>query len=204
MKLEHWMQLIFGTVILSGLGFLVTNLFDMKGTLSSVSTRVDTTDQRLTRIADTLPEVKARVAWEEINKPIAGFVVATVPKETENGKWESSVKLYDAKSGKLQTYSLAVETNQKDLLTFAIAGKIRAESAYDPTFAELASYSVTEKETVSIPATVNPNTSFVLRQADISKYSSYLKQVTAQDPTVKDLGLLRNWKEVAEKLDHAK
>src|SRR5438309_4304759 len=98
MKLEQWMQLVFSTVILGAIGFLGIHLFDMKGTLSSVSVKLDTTDQRLARIADTLPEIRARIAWEEINHPLAGFVAATIPKETAKGKWKSDVKLYDAES----------------------------------------------------------------------------------------------------------
>lgn len=61
MKSEHWMQIIVGGIILTAIGFLGSNLFDMKGILSSVKTKVDATDSRVTRIAETLPEVKARV-----------------------------------------------------------------------------------------------------------------------------------------------
>ncbi len=58
MKPESWMQIIVGGVILTSLGFYGVTLFDMKGTLSSVKTQVDATDSRLSRIADTLPEVE--------------------------------------------------------------------------------------------------------------------------------------------------
>jgi hypothetical protein len=201
MKLEHWMQLIFSTVILGALGFIVVNMFDMKGTLSSVSVKVETTDQRLARIANTLPEVKARIAWEEINYPLSGFVMATIPKETTKDKWTSSVMLYDAKNGQLQSFSLTLDKNHKDFLAYVVAGKVRSDNAYDPSFAELALYSSKEKEPVSIPATLNAHTSFVLRNADIGLYSTYLKEITGQEPQVKSLGQLRNWKEVAAQLN---
>jgi hypothetical protein len=204
MKIEHWMQLLFGGVILSTLGFLGVNLFDMKGTLSSVSVKVDTTDQRLTRIADTLPEVKARIAWEEVNNPLSGFVAASIPTETGKDKWTTYVKLYDSRSGKLLTYSLTQNKNHKDFLAYVVAGKVRETNAYAPSFAEMAIYSNKEKLPISIPASINAHTSFVLRNEDISSYSTYLKDVTGKDPNVKDLGQLRNWEDIAAKLDDIK
>lgn len=204
MKLEYLIQSLFGVVIVGILGFLGSNLFDMKGTLSSVSVKVDTTDQRLTRIADTLPEIKARIAWEEINNPLTGFVASTIPTETGKDKWTTLVKLYDSHSGKLLTYSLTQNKNQKDFLAYAVAGKVKDANAYAPSFAEMELYSNKEKIPTSIPANINAHTSFVLRNDDISSFSAYLKEVTGQEPKIKDLGVLRNWEDVSVKLEEIK
>lgn len=200
MKLEHWMQLLFGTVIIGGLAFLSVNLFDMKGILSSVSTKVEDTDKRLGRIADTLPEVKARIAWEEINTPISGFIATTLPQETDTNKWRSSVKVYDARTKQLLSYSVTLSNNDKYSLAYSIAGRVRAENEYGPTFAELVEYSKREREPVAIPNTVLTSTSFVLRKSDVEKYSEFLRDFTGKEPTIQNIGHVGNWKEVSVKL----
>jgi len=200
MQLEHWLQLLFGTVILGTLAFFGTHLFDMRGALSGIVTKLDSTDQRLTRIAKTLPEVQARIAWEEINNSLAGFIATTVPKKTEENKWVSSVKLYDATTGELRTFSLTLPKNHKDFLAYVVAGKVRETNAYAPSFSELAVYSAKERELLSIPEILNSSTSFVLRKVDIDQYSKYLKEVTGQEPQLRMVGHLQNWKEVSAKL----
>lgn len=204
MKPEYMIQALFGVVIVGFLGFLANNLFDMKGTLSSVSVKVDSTDQRLTRIADTLPELKTRIAWEEIHKPLSGFVASTIPTETGKDKWTTQVKLYDSHSGKLLIYSLTENKKQKDFFAYGVAGKVREINAYAPSFAEMETYSNKQEFPVSIPASINAHTSFVLRSEDITAYSAYLKDVTGQEPKIIDLGILRNWEAVAVKLDEIK
>ena len=176
-------------------------LTDIKETLSAVSMSASSSDERIGRIAAAVPDLKAKVAWEEVNFPLSGFVVATVPQRTDDNKWISSVKLYETETGKLQTYSLTLDENRKDFLAFVVAGKVRTGNTYAPSFAELAIQSNNEKAPVFIPASFNAQTSFVLRNADISEYSTFLKNITGQDPEVRKLGKLRNWKEVSQKLE---
>lgn len=188
MTIEQKIELLFGTVILAVLGYLASNQFDMKGTLSTVSTKVESTDQRVSRIADTLPDIKARIAWEEINYPLAGFVAATVPVETKGNKWITSVNVYDAKTGSLKSWEIKLDKNHKDYAAFVLAGIVRSNNPYNTSFAELAHFSGKEKTPVSIPAFINAHTSFIIRTGGIDEYAMYLQQMTSENPTVKALG----------------
>lgn len=126
MSLEKIIELIFGTIILGVVGFIGVQLFDMKGTLSSVSAKVESTDSRVSRIAETLPEVKARVAWEEVNEPLKGFVLK-IKNDAENnksGQTETIWKTYNAESEILKTYKIALSDRHKEHVINVIAGKI--------------------------------------------------------------------------------
>lgn len=201
MSIEQKIELLFGTVILAVLGYLVTNLFDMKGTLSTVSTKVDSTDQRVTRIADTLPDIKARIAWEEIHYPFTGFVATTIPLKSKNDKWATKVKVYDAKTGDLKTWEIQLDKNHKDFAAYVLAGKVRSANPYNTSFAELAIFSSNEKSPVEIPPNINAQTSYIIRVADIDEYATYLQQMTTDKPTVQTLGPVKNWQDLATKFE---
>jgi hypothetical protein len=200
MNLEQWMQLVFGAAILGVTGFLGTQLFDMKGVLSQVSTKVESTDSRVSRIADTLPEVKARIAWEEVNRPITGLIISTNPKQVEGTKWATSVKLYDAAKGVAKTYTLVLDARHKHHLRYVVAGHLRDTDAYAPSFQELASFSGDLKELVTFPTSIDVKTSYALRLNNIGEHFRYLEQITEQKPIVSKVPVIKNWKDLVAKL----
>lgn len=204
MDIDKKIEILFGTILLGVLGYLAVNQFDMKGTLSAVSTKIDSTDQRVSRIADTLPDLRARVAWEELNYPFTGFVASSTPRKVADQKWETDVKIYDVKTQELKSWTFTLNEAHKDFVTYVVAGKVRAENPYNTSFAELASYAEKEKELGQMPATINAHTSFVIRSGDLSEYSEYMKKITKEDPTVRVLGQLNNWKELSNKFDEIK
>lgn len=201
MKLEHWMQLLVGVVILGSIAFLSNHLFEMKGTLSSVETKVDEYGSRVNRIAETLPEVKARVAWEEVNHAITGFIAVSKPIEGIGSKWVTTAALYDRDSEELSTYSIALDQNHKDFTSYMIAGKLKAEAPYESSFTELVMHSQSLKEPVMIPAELNPNTSFVIRSLDTKELGTYLRTISTDKASTRQIGRIKNWKELSTRLD---
>jgi|GEM_PF-4403029 len=201
MKSEHWMQIIVGGIILTSIGFLGVNVFDMKGVLSSVKTKVDATDNRVARIADTLPEVKVRVAWEEINHAIEGFVAVSNPEKQNDKKWATTAAVYSRDSGKISTYTVTLDKAHKNYASYVIAGKLKAESPYDSSFLELLAYSEELKQPVMLPASIDANTSFVFRSADANEMDKFIRSLSESDPKIKKVGRIRNWKELTEKLE---
>ena len=197
---EKWMEIVVGGIIVALLLFVLSRLYDVQGSLSGVSTKVDATDQRVARIADVLPEVRARVAWEEINEPFTGFVVSAKPKQISQDRWMLSVKLYDATSGNLQTFAIVTTEEHRDFLTYFVAGKVKERNPNDPSFADLASYSSQEKVALTIPNEMNSGMSFVLRKEQIPGLSKDLKTITGVEPESRTLGKVKTWKELAPKL----
>lgn len=89
----------------------------------------------------------------------------------------------------------------KNYASYVIAGKLKAENPYDSSFSELAAHSDTLKQPVMLPASINPNTSFVFRSADAEDMSKFIGSLSEDEPKIKRVGKIRNWKELSEKLD---
>ena len=92
MEKDTLVQILLGTVILGGLGYLVKEVSEVKVTFKSdvgevktavgtIDTKVTSAIQRVDRIAEALPDVKIRVATEEVNKPIQTMLITTKPFE---------------------------------------------------------------------------------------------------------------------------
>lgn len=201
MKSEHWMQIIVGGIILVTLGFLGSNLFEMKGLLSTVKSKVDTTDNRLARIADVLPEVKARVAWEEVNNPIDGFIAVFDPNPIDNENTVTLTVIYDASSGEIKVHSIELDNNHQNYAAYAIAGKLVSETPYDASFSELAMHSASLKQMVTMPASINAETSFIIRSAKIEDINGFVDTFSSSPPYIKNVGVYRNWGELSPKLN---
>ncbi len=201
MKQEHWIQIIVGIVILGTIGFLGTQLFDMKGTLAAVKTKMDDTDGRLTRIADTLPDVKVRVAWEETNHAISGFVTLSQPRLGKDKKWVTTAAVYSRDSEKLKIYSIALDEAHKKYASYVIAGKLKSEAPYESSFSELAGHSAVMKHAVFIPPQIDPSTSFVLRSTATDDLEKFVGTLTKERPKTVELGKIRSWAELSKDLE---
>lgn len=201
MKGETWIQLIIGGIILVPLGFLGSNVFDMNKTLSSMTEQVSNTDDRVNRIAEVLPEVKARVAWEETNNAIEGFLVMSKPKEKITGEWFTIAAVYNREDSELSVFPINLEKEHMNYISYVVAGKQRAENPYDVSFSELSRYSTELKESVFIPNNLNADTSFVFRSSNADEVSEFLKDISGVKPDKAKISRIRNWKEIVENLE---
>lgn len=200
MKIEYWLQMILGTAILGTLGFFGVNLFDIKGTLGSVETKVDTNAVRVNRIAEILPEMKVRVAWEEINFPIKGFITTSMPQKLDNNEWLTRVAVYDHANNEMKVFSMQLDENHKNLVGYAVAGKLRSEYPYDASFEELAEHSASLKEAVTIPEHIDATTSFIIRTGSASEYEAFLANYAKEEPESVEFAEVGSWKELSGKL----
>lgn len=91
MKTEHWIQILIGGIFLGGLGYLIPKVVDMSGTLGRVDANQTSTAERVNRIAGALPDVGVRVAREEVFRAFQTAVLATIPTQTTNGSWQTTV-----------------------------------------------------------------------------------------------------------------
>ncbi len=189
------------TALVAVVGFLGVTVIDIKSTLSAIDNRTENTDQRVTRIAETLPEVKARIAWEEVNGAASGVVISERPRERDGDNWESVINLYDSVSGTVKRYKMVLDGRHKNVLAFAVAGKVKASGNYDPSFSDLVYYSMLQGDDVVIPGGLNPEMSFILRDSDVDDYAKYLNGLTNDKPEIINVGRLKNWREISASLD---
>ncbi|QEA38710.1 hypothetical protein FGL86_06215 [Pistricoccus aurantiacus] len=198
MKNETWIQLIIGGIILVPLGFLGSNVFDMNKTLSSMTAQVSNTDNRVNRIVEVLPEVKARVAWEETNHAIEGFLVVTNPTEKEPGEWVTTAAVYNRDSSELSVFPIKLDKAHMNYASFVVAGKLKSENPHEASFSELSKYSAELRDVVLIPNNVNLDTSFVFRSSDAEEMSKFLETISGSKPEKTEIKRIRNWKELVE------
>jgi hypothetical protein len=200
MNSEKWLEIIFGVIVIGGLAFLGTNLFDMKGTVSTIEAKLDNTESRVGRIADVLPEVKARIAQEEVNSALSGFVAVTKPKNIDK-EWITNTLIYDRDSRRITVYKISLNEAHKDYAGYVIAGKIKTEGVNDSSFSELAMHSAELDGVVVLPANIDPDKSFIIRSGNIEKLIDYASELTQEVSRTADFERIRNWNELKEKLD---
>lgn len=201
MKNETWIQIIIGGIILVPLGFLGSSVFDMNKTLSSMTTQVSNTDNRVNRIVEVLPEVKARVAWEETNHAIEGFLVVTNPMEQDSGEWITTAAIYNRDNSELSVFPIKLDKTHRNYASYVVAGKLKSENPHDASFSELSEYSAELKDVVLIPNNVNLDTSFVFRSSDAEEMSKFLETISGTKPEKSKINRIRNWKELVQEFE---
>lgn len=101
--------------LLSGLGWIVVKLFDINSTVSVTANRVD-------RIVDALPELRTKIAREELEKKIDLAIVTTNPLEISPGKWVRSIQFYDYKHGRVRQFFLPTQGPGDENSAYSVSG----------------------------------------------------------------------------------
>lgn len=90
----QWVEILVTIIILGGLFWLGSQVIDIGKEISSIKTKVDGTEQRITRISDSLPEdLKLKVAKNDLNKDFR-FLILSGHLDHANGH-VSTVKRID-------------------------------------------------------------------------------------------------------------
>ena len=73
----QWVEILVTLIILGGLFWLSSQVIDIGKEISSIKTKVDGTEQRITRISDSLPEdLKLKVAKNDLNKDFRFLILS--------------------------------------------------------------------------------------------------------------------------------
>jgi len=87
---------IIGALLLALLtvgGWIAWQVWDMNPKVTETARRVD-------RIVDVLPDVKIRIAQEDLQKRVRLALLTTEPTEIRTGEWATMVEVIDFASGK--------------------------------------------------------------------------------------------------------
>lgn len=193
-------QVIIGIGVVVPLAVLSTSVIVLNKTLAAVEERVSHTDSRLNRIAERLPELKSKIAWEETRQAITGFLVITKPVRQSSGRWFTTAAIYNRDKSELSVFSLQ-DTSDKQDASYLVAGKLRSGSPHDVSFTELIQLSAELEESVFLPANVNRDTSFVLRSADLDTLKEFLETHSAVKVRATRIGRINNWQELVAEFD---
>lgn len=187
MKTDTIIEIVLGSLILTALGWIAVQTYDLKGSVSAMDSTLNNTAQRVDRIADALPDVKVRVAYEEINRQYEGALVTTKPIETLPDEWASFVHYFDSIDESWFTFKVPLEGQDDDTLKYWMAGIAATSDLHSVSFKELEAMSVEIKQPVVVPSYVDQDASFFW-----SESSTWL-----------DEAMLESLLSSSEKLQHA-
>jgi hypothetical protein len=114
---------LFVVALLSGVGWLVAQVYEMHQKVTETAYRVD-------RIVEVLPEVRRQVAEEELQKRVQLAFVARDPVEKAMGQWVKRVDIDDYRSGKREVFEIPLkgpEDQSAEYLLTGLASRIGRE-----------------------------------------------------------------------------
>ncbi|WP_019605621.1 hypothetical protein [Teredinibacter turnerae] len=201
MDKKDWVQLLVATCILGTLGFLGVNLFEMKGTLATVDTRSSKTDERVGRIAETLPELKSRVAWEELNSRFEALVLTSVALSMNNGAISRRVALYRPTLKKAFMYDIEAPEESLARSMRLLSGTIYNFDRKAITFSDLTELAYEQRFSVLLPTSLDSRNSFVVRSAHLEDLKKILRNASKGEPREIDVETAFRVIDLSEKLD---
>jgi len=117
--------------LLSGVGWLVLQVWDMHPKVTETAYRVD-------RIVDVLPEVRRQVAEEELRKRVQVAFIARDAVEIAAGQWVKRVDIDDYISGKRQVFEIALKGPEDQSAAYLLTGLVSRIGTEKISFVEYA------------------------------------------------------------------
>jgi hypothetical protein len=136
---------------------------------ASVDTRVSQIDERLNRIANALPDVRVRVAKEELAKPVSVAVIVTDAKKTSKGDVQKKIALVNARNGTVETLTVTTPAATADQVEkqvdIVVAGIVRKTDPKAITFADLDLFAVEANTIARSPVELSASNSYIFRDS---------------------------------------
>jgi hypothetical protein len=185
MEKKDWVQLLVAVCILGTLGFLGTNTFQLKGDVSDINARTKAVDQRLNRIADALPSLKAQVAWEEYNSRFKALLLVRELEPANGNNLVRKVALYEPEKRTSSVYTLTASPSELDMKLRILSGMAYENDQRAISLATLRDLGATQKLPLSLPSKLDEHKSLVLRMQNLSELQSILKSLAVGEPEVR-------------------
>lgn len=175
-------------------------VFNMKGELSSVSSEISATSQRVDRIANVLPDIGVKIAREEVSKPFEVAVVTTEPRKGGSVGWVGAVHVVDNVKKLRITYIVKLKGQDDESLACIVMGATKRIDSKAASFCDYESWSSDIKESIKAPSYVDTHASFVFRKSS-PEYTEALK-VLETEPKLYHLTCeVESWNNLAKCLN---
>jgi hypothetical protein len=204
---ERIPEFVIGSVIIGGGSWLLLQTYGINRAMGSLEAKVDAklseNSGRIDRIAAVLPDVRIKIAKEELSKPIATAVVVLDPSKTVKGKWVTTVHVIDAAAKTRSTYSVGVKGPQDKEVAWLTSGAAVDADPEAVSFKMLAAFSSDTGEPASAPAYVLTQNSYALRKssADFNRALSEILKSKGTTVHVETMNASTNsWPRLTEEL----
>ena len=142
---------------------------------------------RVERIANVLPDIKVRLAKEELAKPIPIAIMVSDPIRLSKGNIVKKVAIVDSAKNQAVTYTVPSTAESSENVDLMIAGVARKLDAQAITFSELDAFAIDVNDKIRSPQELSPRNSYVLRTTNLTNgqtASSMLARALSASKTV--------------------
>ena len=161
---------ILGVVGMAGvsiLGWIAVKVWDMTPQVAETTRRVD-------RIVEVLPEVRVRIAVEDLEKRIRVVLLTTEPTEISRGKWAAAVHYLDFASGVQKTYRATLKGPNDYQVALLVTGLANRTARDKLTFEEFSAAASASGRPSTVPPYLDQSASFAILRARVD-YEEQLK-----------------------------
>jgi hypothetical protein len=141
--------------LLSGVGWIIAKVVEMAPTVALTAQRVD-------RIVEVLPEVKVRIAREELQRQIVLAVVTTEPFQQSIDRWVRQVSVIDYEAGKQKVFQIHVKGPDDLIGGYAVSGLAQGIARDKVSFEEFAAAAAELGIAKQYPLDIDPALSFAV------------------------------------------
>ena len=174
MKMKDWVQILVGACILGAISFLAVHTFGLRGDVARVETHTTLTAERLSRIAEALPDVRARVAWEEFNNAFEALMIMS--EIDQSGDFSTQqVSIYRPAIEEAQIYTLRDSPERVELISRALVGAALENDQTALSLSQLTELAAEQGYILRLPEGIDLNRSLVLRSIDHGVMGSLLE-----------------------------
>ncbi len=184
---------IIGTVILGGIGYVLKYLLEnaMENTrlLGKIEGQQAYIAQRVDRIAQALPDLKVRIAHEELYQlPIKTLILTTNPQKDNRGQLVAKFHIVDTENGQVYTYVKPVsgeaEWQREKYVTVGRACSMEASCISVKQLTKWAA-EIQPRVALTVPYFVDSEASFLLRSVSAESFIEALQPYQATPSVTK-------------------
>lgn len=160
-RIIKWLAAIAGFLLVSTVslvGWIAMKVWDMNPIVTMTAQRVD-------KIVEVLPDMRVRLAGEDLDRKFTSVILTTEPVQSSKGTWKASVHHLDFEKGIRRTYVTTLK-GPEDHLTSTMVTGLATRTARDKLSLddfEIAS-KLTSKPT-EIPMIFNSDSSYAIFRA---------------------------------------
>lgn len=177
---------------------MIVKMFDFSSTLSTAVQQGSATNQRVDRIVAALPDLKVKIAQEDLEKKIALVVVTKNPTEVSPGRWTQSIIVLDYSGGRLSEFQIPSRGSDDMGGGYTVSGLTNRISVEKISFDEFTVAATEIGKPKAYPVWIDASASYGIVRHRVD----YARRINAQfGRPVRELGLARkplNWEELVD------
>lgn len=157
------------TIMGSVLGFLLITAVSIVAWIAiqvwDMNPKVTETARRVDRIVDVLPDVKIRIAHEELSKQIVSVLLTHEPMQKPNGSWQTMVSAIDLPSGTKTIFTLPVKNEDDQTVRYMVRGAAHDLAREATSFQQYFDMALGVGENSVLPTGIDASASFAITKA---------------------------------------